>query len=114
MTLDLAREWIGGGLTVIGGLFMVVGALGLVRMPDVFTRLHASSVIDTVGAGFILLGLIVLAGFSLVSVKLVILIVAFGLTGPVASHAVARAALYAGIKPLGEDLTKTELPPSNR
>ena len=100
MTFDLAREWIGGGLTVIGGIFMVIGALGLLRMPDVFSRLHASSIIDTAGGGLILSGLIVLEGFSLVTVKLVFIILMFGMFGPVAAHAVARAAIYAGIKPM--------------
>lgn len=99
MSGALLQELVGGGLTVIGGVFMVVGALGLIRMPDVFTRLHAASVIDTAGAGLILLGLIVIAGFSPVSIKLVILVLMFGLLGPVASHAVARAALHAGIRP---------------
>ena len=103
MTVDLLREWIGGGLAVIGGLFTVIGALGLIRMPDVFTRLHAASVIDTIGAGLIFLGLIVLAGFTLVSVKLVFLIAVFGLMTPVATHAVARAALHAGIEPIVDE-----------
>ena len=107
------REWIGGGLTGVGGLFMIVGAIGLVRMPDVFTRMHAASVSDTVGAGFIFIGLIILSGFSLVTVKLVFLILAFGLMGPVATHAVARAALYAGVKPLDRNGKTMEAPPSN-
>ncbi len=102
MTLELIRFWVGGGLAVIGALFTVVGALGLLRMPDVFSRLHAASVIDTAGAGLIFVGLIIIEGFTLVSVKLVFLILMFGLLGPVAAHAVARAALRAGVKPLVE------------
>ncbi|MHA1547993.1 MAG: monovalent cation/H(+) antiporter subunit G [Alphaproteobacteria bacterium] len=104
MTFELLREWVGGGLALAGGLFMVVGALGLVRLPDVFTRLHAASVIDTAGAGLILTGLILIEGVSLVSVKLLFLILMFGLLGPVAAHAVARAALYAGIKPMVDEV----------
>lgn len=100
MTFELLREWIGGGLAVLGGLFTVIGALGLIRMPDVFTRLHAASVVDTAGAWLIFVGLIVLAGFTLTSVKLVFLIMVFGLMTPVATHAVARAALHAGVKPV--------------
>lgn len=107
MTFDLLREWIGGGMTVVGALFMVISALGLLRMPDIFTRLHASSVADTAGAGFIFVGLLVLEGFTLVGARLVFLLMAFALMGPVATHAVARAALHAGVKPLVEDDSTT-------
>jgi len=100
VSFDLAREWIGGGLVLLGGVFMVIGAVGLIRLPDVFTRMHGASVSDTLGAGLILLGLIFIAGFSLVSVKLVFLILFFGLMSPVSTHAIARAALHAGVKPV--------------
>lgn len=99
MTLDLVRQWFAGGLVVAGGVFMIVGAIGLLRMPDVFTRMHATAVSDTLGAGLILFGLMLLAGLSLVTVKLLFLALFFGLMSPVATHAVARAALHAGIKP---------------
>ena len=96
-------SWIGGALVVIGGVFMVIGALGLVRMPDVFTRVHAASVTDTFGVSIILIGLVLIAGFSLVSVKLVLLILFLALTGPTATHAIARAALHADLKPVDRD-----------
>lgn len=97
----------GSAIVLLGSLFMVVGALGVVRMPDVFTRLHAASVSDTFGVGLILVGLILVGGLSLVSVKLGFLFAFLFLTGPVATHAVARAALDAGVKARnekGEDL----------
>jgi multicomponent Na+:H+ antiporter subunit G len=90
----------GSVVVLAGSLFMVIGAIGLIRMPDVFTRLHAASMADTFGVGLILAGLILVAGLSLVSFKLAFLIAFLFLTGPVASHAVARAALDAGVKPL--------------
>jgi multicomponent Na+:H+ antiporter subunit G len=93
-------SWIGGVCVVLGGVFMVIGALGLVRMPDVFTRMHAASVADTLGVGLILVGLILFAGFTLVSVKLVFLILFIALTSPAATHAVAQAAIQAGVWPL--------------
>lgn len=96
-------QWVGGALVVIGSLFMVVGAIGLIRMPDVFTRMHAASVSDSLGVGLILLGLIFFAGFTLVAVKLIFLILAIAVTGPTATHAVARAALVAGVRPVGAD-----------
>ena len=82
-----------------GAFFFVVGSVGLVRMPDIYTRMHAVSVSDTLGAGFMLGGLILQAGLTLVTVKLFILGILFFLTGPVATHALAQAALHAGIRP---------------
>ena len=100
MTAALIQHWLGGGLVLVGSVFMVIGAVGLIRLPDVFTRMHGSSVSDTLGGGLILIGLIVIAGFSLVAVKLFFLILFFGLMSPVATHAIARAALHAGVKPV--------------
>ena len=104
MTFELIRQWLGSGLVLVGGIFMIIGAVGLIRLPDVFTRMHGSSVSDTLGGGLILVGLIIIAGLSLTSAKLVFLILFFGLMSPVATHAIARAALHAGVKPvLAED-----------
>ncbi len=106
MSLALLREWAGGGLVLIGSLFMIIGAVGLIRLPDVFTRMHGSSVSDTLGAGLILIGLMVLGGLSLVTVKLAFLILFFGLMSSVSTHAIARAALHAGVKPVLDDDVK--------
>jgi len=103
VTFELIRHWLGGGLVLVGSLFMIVGAVGLIRLPDVFTRMHGASVSDTLGGGLILIGLIVLAGASLIAVKLVFLILFFGLMSPVSTHAIARAALHAGVKPVLAD-----------
>jgi multicomponent Na+:H+ antiporter subunit G len=111
MSLDLVREWLGGGLACLGSVFMIVGALGLLRLPDVFTRMHGTSVSDTLGAGLILVGLMVLAGLSLVTVKLIFLILFFGLMSPVSTHAIARAALHAGVKPVLDDGAAPTKPP---
>jgi multicomponent Na+:H+ antiporter subunit G len=89
---------------LLGSFFTVVGALGLVRMPEVFTRMHAASVTDTLGVGFLILGMVLQAGFGLVTLKLVILMALFLFTGPVVTHALAQACLHEGIKPqLSED-----------
>lgn len=95
-------EWIGGGLVLTGSLAMIVGALGLLRMPDVFTRLHATSVSDTFGVGLVLIGLAFYGGLTLVTAKLVFLFLFLFLAGPVSSHAIARAAMLAGLKPVDE------------
>ena len=81
----------------IGGIFCVIGAIGLLRMPDFFTRMHAASVIETLGAGLILFGLIIQAGWTLIAVKLVMLFLLIFSASPTASHALARAALAKGI-----------------
>lgn len=83
-----------------GGLFCAIGALGLVRMPDFFTRMHAAGVTDTLGAGLVLLGLVFQAGFSLVAVKLLMIGLLIFFTSPTATHALAKAALARGLKPL--------------
>ncbi len=111
MTFELIRYWLGSGLVLVGGLFMIVGAIGLIRLPDVFTRMHGSSVSDTLGGGLVLIGLIVIAGFSLVAVKLAFLILFFGLMSPVSTHAIARAALHAGVKPVLADDAKARVKP---
>jgi multicomponent Na+:H+ antiporter subunit G len=85
---------------VVGGVFCVIGALGLVRMPDFYTRMHAASVIETLGAGFILLGLMLQAGLTLVLVKLLVLGMLIFFASPTATHALARAAMIRGQKPL--------------
>lgn len=103
MTLDLLREIVAGVLIVGGGIFVVIGAIGLNRMPDLFTRMHATSVSDTFGAGLMLVGMIVYAGFSLVSAKLLFLLLFLWFTAPIATHALARAALLAGVKPVVVD-----------
>jgi multicomponent Na+:H+ antiporter subunit G len=87
-------------LILLGSFFTIVGAFGLVRMPEVFTRMHAASVIDTLGVGFLILGMSLQAGFSLVTAKLLFLMALFFFTGPAVTHALAQACLHAGMKPL--------------
>lgn len=83
-----------------GSFFVLVGAIGLVRMPDLYTRMHAASVMETLGAGLLIAGLMLQAGLSLVTLKLLFLLALFFFAGPVASHALAQAALHEGVKPL--------------
>lgn len=82
-----------------GGFFCMVGALGLVRMPDFFTRMHAASVTDTLGAGLVLTGLVLQAGLTLIAVKLLIIGLLIFFTSPTATHALAKAALARGLVP---------------
>ena len=94
---------------VIGGLFCVVGGIGLLRMPDFYTRMHAASVTETLGAGLVLLGLILQAGPTLIAAKLAVLGLLIFFASPTATHALASAAMARGVKPL---LVPAEDPPS--
>jgi multicomponent Na+:H+ antiporter subunit G len=93
--LDIA-SWV---LILIGSGFIVAGALGIVRLPDVYTRMHAASVIETIGAGTLFAGLMLQAGFTQATLKLLFILLLFFFTGPVITHALAQAALHAGVKP---------------
>ncbi|MFN0186551.1 MAG: monovalent cation/H(+) antiporter subunit G [Aquabacterium sp.] len=86
-----------------GGFFCIVGAVGMLRMPDFYTRMHAASVIETLGAGLVLLGLMLQAGPTLNAVKLLMIGLLIFFASPVATHALARAAMVRGVKPLLAD-----------
>lgn len=92
-----------------GGFFCIVGSIGLLRMPDFYTRAHATSITETLGAGLILLGLLLQAGFTLVAAKLVMIGLFIFFTSPTATHALTRAALLKGLAP---KLADEESPPS--
>ena len=86
-------------LIVIGLFFLVVGAVGIVRLPDIFSRLHVTGVIDTLGVPLILIGIAVHLGPRLVSGKLLLATVFLSVTSPLVGHLLARAALEAGHEP---------------
>ena len=98
--IDLLRDILAGAFLFAGAFFLLAGAIGMNRMPDLFTRMHAASVGDTLGVSLMLIGMVFLAGFTLVTVKLVFLMAFLLFMGPVSSHALAAAALQAGVKPL--------------
>ena len=95
-----ALSWL---LILGGGGFVVVGAIGVIRMPDFFTRQHAAGVTDTLGAGLLLLGLALQGGLTLVTAKLALIGIFLFFTSPTSSHALAQAALSSGVKPLLAD-----------
>lgn len=107
MAIDVL-SWI---LLVSGAAFCLIGALGLLRMPDFYTRMHAASVTDTLGAGLLLLGMMLQAGANLVAVKLAFIGILLFFTSPTATHALARAARVRGVQPL---LREKEGTPSKR
>lgn len=83
-----------------GSFFALVSSLAVLRLPDYYSRIHGASITDTMGAGLILLGLAFQAGLSLISVKLALVLIFLVLTGPTASHALAKAAYQIGLEPL--------------
>ena len=97
--MALLVDIVSWALIVTGGIFLIIGAIGLVRLPDVFSAFHAAGLIDTLGIGCLLLGLIVQAGFGLISVKLALILGFLFFTSPIAAHALAQAALGDGLKP---------------
>lgn len=101
--MELVINIISGVLIAIGAIFMVGGAIGLIRMPDFYTRLHAASVTDTGGILFIMMGLIVQAVFvfdnPMAAIKLSLVVIFIFFTAPTASHAVAKAALMSKLIP---------------
>lgn len=87
-------------LLVVGALFCVIGGLGLLRFPDFYSRLHGAGITDTLGAGLVLTGLMIQGGWSLVTIKLVIVLAFLWLTSPTATHALAKAARSSGLLPM--------------
>jgi multicomponent Na+:H+ antiporter subunit G len=94
-----ALLWTGGGFCALGALLAILGAVGVLRFPDVYTRIHAASITDTGAASLMILGLCLIAGLSLVTLKLVLVWVFIMLTSPVAANALANAAYSAGHTP---------------
>lgn len=97
--LDLIRDIVAWALILSGGFFTVVGAFGIWRFRDFWARLHAASVTDSAGVLLLLAGMCVQAGFTLVTVKLIIIGIFLLITGPTATHSVANAALVSGHRP---------------
>ena len=109
--IELILNLVSAGLLAAGSIFVLIGAFGLIRLPDFYTRLHAAGITDTLGAELILLGLMFQAGLSLVTVKLILISLFIFFTSPTATHAVANAARVMGLKPMlvpDKDLENTE------
>lgn len=92
-------SWLGGGFIVAGALLSILGAVGVLRFPDVYTRIHAASLTDTGGASLMLLGMGFMSPFGLVTLKLLLVWGFVMLTSPAAANALANAAFGAGLRP---------------
>ena len=96
-------EVISWAALLTGGFLVITGSIGMLRFPDLYTRMHAAGVTDTGGASLVLFGLMLQAGLTIVTVKLTLILWFLLFTGPVASHVLAKAALHGKLKPLVDD-----------
>ena len=87
----------------IGIIFMLVGSIGIVRLPDFYSRTHSVSKSDTLGIIFVILGLVIYEGVTQSSLKLLLVVLFIALSNPVGTHALARAALKKGLNPFFSD-----------
>ena len=87
---------------------MITGSFGIIRLPDVYSRIHAAGIIDTAAVGFIVLGMILQSGFSLTSVKLALIVLFLFFTSPISGHAVAMMANKFGVKPQAREINKND------
>ena len=95
-------------LILSGAFFALTAAVGLIRLPEFFSRTHSAGILDTLGAGLMLLGFGLQSGFSLVTVKLALVLGFILFTGPTAAHALARSALHSGVRPRASDQGRGE------
>ncbi|MDG1204431.1 MAG: monovalent cation/H(+) antiporter subunit G [Pseudomonadales bacterium] len=96
-------SWI---LLIIGSICVLIGGIGVLRMPDFYSRIHAASLTDTMATLALFSGMILQAGFSLAAAKLFAIMLFLLLTGPTATYALANSALLSGHKPKAAVLEK--------
>ena len=98
--MDLILDTMSWFCLLAGGFFVLSGGIGILRLPDFFTRLHGASVTDTMGAGLIVLGLLFQAGLTMAGIKLVLILLFMLFTSPTSTHALAKAAVHGGLTPI--------------
>ena len=86
-----------------GCFFIVVSSIGMIRMPDFYTRLHSGGKTDTLGQTLVFVGLMIFEGINLVSLKMFMIVVFILLASPTATHAIAKAAFISSLKPWKKD-----------
>lgn len=97
--MSLAADIASWLLLTGGGAFVFIGGIGALRMPDLYTRMHAASLTDSIASVMIIFGIMLQAGMTLATIKLAAILMFLLLTSPTASNALASAALLAGVKP---------------
>lgn len=111
MIIDLLY-YLAALMLVVGAVFSLVAAVGIVRLPDLYTRMHSASKAGTVGSGLPLLAIALVSFDGAVILRALLGIVFFMLTAPISAHLLARASYIAGYRPqLGfrvDDIEKSE------
>ena len=110
MDIGVFIEIVSWALIIAGVFFTITGAIGLVRLPDVFTRMHGAGMVDTMGIGLILIGLMLHAPSIIVAIKLFLILSFIFFTSPTTCYALARATIHGGVKPLLSTDKKNKLP----
>ena len=95
LILDIAT-WI---LLLAGSVLLLITGYGLLRLPDLYTRIHAGGMADTLATFLIFIGLALQSGFTIVTAKLLLVLVFVFFTSPTSSYALAQASFVAGLKP---------------
>ena len=86
-------------MILAGSFFVIIGAVGILRFPDFWSRLHAASVTESAGMILLLIGMALQTGWTLIAFKLGVIGIFMLITGPTSTHAVANAALVSGLRP---------------
>ena len=97
--MEAILDFVSWLLLSLGGFFVFVGGVGALRMPDLYTRMHAASLTDTIGSFLIIAGVMIQAGASFATVKLAAILIFLLFTGPTATNALASAAILSGHRP---------------
>ena len=108
--MDVLLDTLSWVLLTLGGFSVLIGGIGALRMPDLYTRMHAASVTDSLGAILVLVGIMLQAGWSLATIKLIAILLFLLITSPTSSNALASAALLAGTRPFAETLREGDTP----
>jgi multicomponent Na+:H+ antiporter subunit G len=101
--ISIAVDWLSWALILTGSVFGIIGGIGVIRLPNFFSRIHAAGMAETMCAPSILVALMLQSGLSLASVKLFAILVFLFLTSPTSSHALAKAALHGGVDPMSSE-----------
>jgi len=97
--MNVMLSWLSDAFLLVGGFLCITGGIGLLRMPDFFSRVHAAGVTETLAAPLLLFGLLLQMEWSLDMVKVLLILVFVLATNPTATHAMAKATLHGGTRP---------------
>jgi len=114
MSVSAIMDIIGMVSLCIGSLAVIFGALGLLRLGDVYQRMHGTGIVDTGGAGLILFGLLMLSPDWTVTVRLILIGFILVMTGPTATHTIARAVRVSGEEPDNVKAKRKKAAPKNK